>query len=237
MPSLVEELQRDALNSNVRLSDVLRKAKAIAYKLDLPELEAWVEKELNGYPMGDVPGYRTVSGQVKGRNPYHGWQPVHFGSSEMDQIFSKRIVHQKVAELEDVIANVGDGGMLQIPLSAEAKAHLMNATGFDMDFTVMVPSSAAVGILDAVRNALLGWALKLEKSGIIGDGMSFSSEERKRAREEQSVIHIGSIGTFTGTMGSGSGDFTVHGDVINADSKAAILDLIGKFVPARLNSN
>ena len=39
MPSLVEELQRDALNANAKVSDLLRKAKAIAVKLELPELE------------------------------------------------------------------------------------------------------------------------------------------------------------------------------------------------------
>ncbi len=39
MSSLVEELQRDALDHRVRLSDLLRKAKTIAVKLDLPELE------------------------------------------------------------------------------------------------------------------------------------------------------------------------------------------------------
>ncbi len=229
MSSLIEELQRDALDANVRVSDLLRKAKTIAVKLDLPEFGAWVEKELNGYPQGDVPEYRKVSGQVKGRNPFHGWQPVLFPDSEFDRIFSNREVHQKVAELENVVANAGDSGQLQIPLNAEAKAHLMNATGFDMDFTVMVPTSAAVGIVDAVRNALLGWALKLEKSGVKGSEMSFSNDERKKAHEAQAVFHIGTIGTFTGTMGSGSGDFTVQGDVVNADSKAAIELLISKI--------
>jgi hypothetical protein len=49
MASLIEELQHDALNSNVRVGDLLRKAKIIAVKLDLPEFEKWVENELNGY--------------------------------------------------------------------------------------------------------------------------------------------------------------------------------------------
>ncbi len=39
MPSLVEELQRKALDSNTRVADLLRMAKMIAVKLDLPELE------------------------------------------------------------------------------------------------------------------------------------------------------------------------------------------------------
>jgi hypothetical protein len=57
MASLIEELQHGALDSNVRVGDLLRKAKAIAIKLDLPEFEKWVENELNGYPSDTVPGY------------------------------------------------------------------------------------------------------------------------------------------------------------------------------------
>jgi hypothetical protein len=229
MPSLVEELQRDSLNADVSVSDLLRKAKTIAVKLDLPDLEKWVENELNGYPPGDVPKYRIVVGQVKGRNPYHGWQPVQFPNSKAEELFSKRYVFQKAAELESVIANSGVEGHLQIPLAAEAKVLLRNATGFDCDFTVMVPASAAVGILDAVRNALLEWALKLEKSGVRGEGMSFSTDDRKKAHEAPAIYNIETIETFTGNMGSGSGNFIVKGNIINAGSKTAIEALVSKI--------
>jgi hypothetical protein len=229
MSSLIEELQRDALDSSARVSDLLRKAKTIAVKLDLPDLEKWVENELNGYPAGDVPKYRIVVGQVKGRNPFHGWQPVQFPNSKAEESFSKRYVFQKAAELESVIASSGDGGQLQIPLVAEAKALLMDATGFNCDFTVMVPLGAAVGILDAVRNALLEWALKLEKSGVRGEGMSFSTDERKKAHETPAVYNIKTIETFTGNMGSGSGNFIVKGNTINAGSRTAIEALVSRI--------
>ena len=106
---------------------------------------------------------------------------------------------------------------------------LRAATGFDFDFTVVIPPSALAGILDAVRNALLEWALKLEKSGVRGEGMSFSPDERKRAHEAQAVYNIGTIQTFTGNMGSGSGNFSVQANVVNADSKAVIQELIGRI--------
>lgn len=87
MSSLVEELQRDALDHRVRLSDLLRKAKTIAVKLDLPELEKWVQNELNGYQSGaDVPDYRVIIGQLQGFNPFHGWRPVQFNSTDRAEI-------------------------------------------------------------------------------------------------------------------------------------------------------
>jgi len=226
---LVEELQRDALNANVRVSDLLRKAKTIAHKLDLPELAEWVESELNGYPStASVPEYRIVKGQVKGRNPFHGWQPVLFDDENIEDAFSKQPIGQKVAELEDVSARSKNGNLM-VPLSTQAKQLLMRTTGMEMDFAIVVSTSVPVGILDAVRNALLDWSLKLEKSGIRGDGMSFSNEERKKAHETQATYNIGTIQTFTGNMGSGSGNFSVTGNTVNAESKAAIEALVSKI--------
>jgi hypothetical protein len=229
MPSLVEEVQRDALDHRARLSDLLRKAKTIAVKLDLPELEKWVENELNGYQSGaDVPDYRVIIGQVQGFNPFHGWRPVQFNDTVTEQKFTKRHIISQVAELESLVAKSSDG-QLQVSLSAEAQHSLRNVTGFDFEFITAMSASDVVGILDSVRNALLDWALKLEKSGVKGEGMSFSDDERKRAHETQAVYNIGTIGTFTGNMGSGSGNFSVEGNTVNVMSTAAIESLVRKI--------
>jgi hypothetical protein len=228
MSSLVDELQRDALNPDVRVSDLLRKAKTIAVKLDLPELAAWVEKELNGYGDSQVPDYRIIRGRLKGLNPYHGWQPVIFDDPDLEDAFSKQAIGQRVAELEHVVdrGENSERGELMIPLASVAAQHLMRATGQTMEFQIRVSASDPVGILDAVRNALLDWGLKLEQSGIKGEGMSFSNEERKKAHQTHATYNIGSIQTFTGNMGSGSGNFSVDGNVVNGDTKAAILALV-----------
>jgi hypothetical protein len=225
MASLVEELQRDALSPQARVSDLLRKAKTIAVKLDLPDLAGWVEKELNGYADADMPDYRIVHGTVKGRNPYHGWQPVIFNDAKHEDAFSTQRVAQPVAELEDVISRNKEGELL-LPLNSFAKQILMRATGMNLDFGVVVSGSVPVGILNGVRNALLDWSLKLEKAGIRGDGMSFSTEERQKAHEPQVSYNIGTIGTFTGNMGSGSGTFSVQGNIVNSEAKADILRLV-----------
>jgi len=170
MASLVEELQQDALNDRVKVSDLLRKAKAIAHKLNLPELANWVEDELNGYPNDrEVPNYRLLSGQIKGHNPFHGWQPVIFSDLKTEKIMSTVPNGQRVAEIEDLIArSKGKSGQLMHSLSGSQKKMLMQSVGQNMDFTIMLDVSGLVGILDAVRNALLDWSLKLETSRDIG---------------------------------------------------------------------
>lgn len=130
--------------------------------------------------------------------------------------------------MESLVAKSSDG-QLQVPLSAEAQHHLRNVTGFDFEFTTAMSASDVVGILDAIRNALLDWSLKLEKLGVKGEGMSFSDDERKRAHETQAIYNIGKIETFTGNMGSGSGNFTVEGNTVNVVPKAAIESLVRKI--------
>jgi hypothetical protein len=49
MTSLVEELQRDALDSSVSVLDLLRKALVVATKLNIDEFKEWIELELKGY--------------------------------------------------------------------------------------------------------------------------------------------------------------------------------------------
>jgi hypothetical protein len=49
MTSLVEELQKDALNSSVSVLDLLRKALVVATKLNIDEFKEWIELELKGY--------------------------------------------------------------------------------------------------------------------------------------------------------------------------------------------
>src|ERR1035441_1726263 len=79
MESVVLQLQRECLDSRVPILDILRKALVVARKLSLADAQAWIEKELNGYHRSDAPPtHRLLTGQVRVRNPYHGWQPVIF---------------------------------------------------------------------------------------------------------------------------------------------------------------
>ena len=227
MSSLVEELQRGALDPNTKVSDLLRMAKTIAVKLNLPELAVWVDKELSGYPDGDdLPEYRMTKGQVVGHNPYRGWRPVQFGDNQMETTFSTVRLGHKIAELEHLLySSQKDEGHISMTLSAEAGQLLREVTGYNFDFKLRLGASDPIGVLDAVRNALLDWSLKLEQSGIKGEGMSFSNEERKKAHATPATIHIGNIGTFTGNVGSVSGNLNIEGNTINADAKGAISDL------------
>ncbi|MGO8499677.1 hypothetical protein ACC785_38250, partial [Rhizobium ruizarguesonis] len=52
------------------------------------------------------------------------------------------------------------------------------------------------GVVEAVRNAILYWALSLERAGIKGEGFSFDTTERTKALTGSITYNINSIGSF-----------------------------------------
>jgi hypothetical protein len=96
---MVDKLLDEVQDKNVPISNLLRKAKVLASRLDRKDLLAWIDKELSGYgKKGSVPDYRMVHGQVKAWNPYHGWIPVIM--SDAWSMVTTRGVSQSVNELE-----------------------------------------------------------------------------------------------------------------------------------------
>lgn len=183
MASLVIELQRDALNDAVSTENLLRKAKVAAVKLNAHDLTSWIDLELRGYGATDkVPDYRVVYGALKTWNPYNGlWMPVRFPTVDDDEYFSRRGLGSTVAQLEQLIGSVTPEDQLQMRLPAKIRHALME--GQDAAFEPMFIFSANVvrGILSRVRQTVLDWALELETRGVSGEGLSFTSDEKKAA--------------------------------------------------------
>jgi len=76
---IILELQKEATDSKVPASTLLRKALILANKLDCKEDLKWIESELNGYEsIDEIPTYRRLKGIVEAKNPYKGWIPVDF---------------------------------------------------------------------------------------------------------------------------------------------------------------
>jgi len=61
--SLLREIQENTCNTTVKLSDVLRKCKILAARLNYDPLKKWIDKELKGYAKEDnLPAYRIFRG-------------------------------------------------------------------------------------------------------------------------------------------------------------------------------
>jgi hypothetical protein len=187
MGAIVLELQKEALDRKVPVSDLLRKAMVVARKLKVRELEKWIGNELGGYTgdADEVPSYRRLTGQVKVFNRFQGWMPMTFEDPEHAQICSTRLCGQSAAELESLVGGKKDS-TLMMPFPPEIEKQLMASMHpIALQPLLHVPPSAIVGILDTVRNTVLNWALRLEEDGILGEGLAFSASEQARASESR----------------------------------------------------
>lgn len=197
--ALVLELQREALNKNSTVADLLRLALVVARKLGVTEFEQWIDAELNGYKAGSppVPAYRKLTGALKCWNPYNGWIPLHSRDPAMDAKLSKRATTQSIGELESMKPSGKDGGTFIMHFPKELEAQLMSGMDIELQPALLVGGAQLHGVIDAVRNIVLDWSLKLEAAGVLGEDMTFSHEEKDRAAgssvqyqiENQTVIH------------------------------------------------
>lgn len=184
MASLVEELQKDALNHDIKITELLQKSLVVATKLKLDDLATWVRQELDGYGEDEVPKYRELHGAVQVFNPYRGYQPLEFQNVDHAKRFSKMHFNTPIGELEHDLINAQKSGSdaFQVSFSPTVEKMLMDAISYRLQPSLHINASQFQGVLDAVRKIILEWSLKLEEDGITGEEMSFSSEEKNKAQ-------------------------------------------------------
>ena len=198
MTGLVHELQRDAMDSSVSVTDLLRKALVVARKLSVVDIQDWISKELSGYGNSDkIPSYRVTHGEIKAWNPYNGLIPIIIQYHKMAEQLRERAIGQPIGEMESLINNPSKSSEFQVNFPAKIENELMAGMSVPLPPTLHVSHSEIHGVLDAVRNTILEWALKLEEEGIVGEGLSFSKEEKIKAGSNIDIR----IENFQGILG------------------------------------
>ncbi len=213
------------MNSAVPVSDLLRKAKAVATKLKQNDLVSWLESEMSGYALGGtIPEYRRLAARAQFLNPVRGWCPIVGGEHTVAYGGS-------VGEINGLLE--GDGDELVSPAPVEYVRHISQELGMQVDARRVISKAAMGTILDMLRNTVLDWALKLEQAGIHGEGLSFSQNESTKAQSV--VFNIGSIGNATG-LGSFGNNATITANVsgnvqIMAEKVRELVERAEKAVP------
>ena len=194
--AIVIELQRLASDSSHNLGDLVRKALLVATKLSRDDFATWLQQELHGYK-GDVPEYRIVRAEIQVRNPYHGYQPFIIGDTNIEDKLANVSIDQPITEIQALLES--DSDTYFSPFTGEVVAFLMKLQNSiaPLPPTRSISRSAFLGILEVVRTAILEWALRLEREGILGDGLSFSAAERSKAASLPQV----NINNFQGILG------------------------------------
>ncbi|MCQ6339506.1 hypothetical protein NPM06_07420 [Bacillus cereus] len=182
MEAIVLDLQKEAYDS---------KSNVVARKLKLEEFGNWVNEELNGYQSYEkTPEYRNVCGQLKARDLYGGGLiPVLINDPKYTDIITNRKLVQPISEIESY---VGKKGNILVTFPVGQREILSKAIGTETEYFLEVSKNQIGSIVDNVRNIVLEWSLKLEEEGILGEGMSFSKEEKEKAKNQGPLISFGS---------------------------------------------
>ena len=201
MPALVPELVNMASDPNVSTADLLRRALVVARRLAVPDIVEWITSELNGYE-GEVPNYRCLYGELMAFNDVRRQFIECDIHADPDVATALRFhrEHQSVSVLEQIAA--GTGRILRyFPLEIERK--LMAGMLIPLRPALVFSRPQVQGLIDHARNCVLEWALDLEGRNIMGEGMSFTPQEKQAVQEQHyhisnvsgSQIQIGSNGS------------------------------------------
>jgi hypothetical protein len=192
--TLLRELQRDALDPNVDVTTVLRRARVLAARLNNADLVTWIQHELNGYPAeSDLPKYRVLNVEAKA-HLLMGYSQMPRASVMAGQIpeefrhwATTSTLYGSISELSSLIAGAHHG--IEGPWPQEI-AIKFGGAGYGggrvrvqcirawQDISV----SAVVGIVETVRNRLLEFVLQIEAeapgAGEVGPGEATLPQER-----------------------------------------------------------
>ncbi|MBU0824283.1 MAG: hypothetical protein KKA44_14205 [Alphaproteobacteria bacterium] len=231
MAGLVEEIQTKVLDKSVGTTELLRMVKLAAVKLKLDDTVAWVDCELKGYE-GEtgLPDYRKTTGELKCHNPLRGPMPV-YGDAENIRKLSERNILQPISDVEELAANAGGEAWGKLPQSV---IDVINASsgGPPMDYYVHIPNLVFQNISQQVRNLILDWAIEMEKAGVLGDGMKFSSEEQKKAEEAAQNVTIHNYGHLHQGDVTGHQNRTVVGSTDQSINSLEINDTFDQLIQA-----
>lgn len=201
--SIVLQLQELASDAQGDINTLLSKALMVATKLNLDDFRRWVLHEQEGYPEDvDVPDYRIVRADLKGYHPHTGLISCQFNNDEMEETLTTLALTETLSEIIHRMNNQEPGQVISYQFSAEQEqviAPLFSNQSFKP--LRVISASQLFAIVQSVRNRILTWALDLEKQGILGSGITFSSKEKEIAMHGQSI----QIENFQGVFGDVSG--------------------------------
>ena len=230
--SLVEQLQKDILDSSVPLADILRKAKVLASLLKSEDLMLWVDAELKGYAdAGDIPTYRKFHplsyGTLTGINAVvrNVLIPVSVLPDNMREYAENLEIRDGVGEIE-AAATRSEKENCRFPWPAEmvilAREYIQVTGGGTLtDAWRPFSQSDFVDILDQIRTRLLDFLLELQQ--INPDVLESEEALRSVPAEKTSMVVYNNIYGNENVVATGrSFTQTVTQEVVSGDKQSLI---------------
>lgn len=209
--SLLREIQNDAVNSNVKVSDLLRRCKVLAYRLGNDDFKTWVDSELNGYELLDD-------------------IPSNCFPKEFRKNLTTVSLTAPIAEIESlVMGSSKKGKLLQQPWDANFVAMFSNKVYEHMvcvQAWKVIPSTKLEGIVDIVKTKILNFVLEIEV--INPEAGEAELNSNPISQEKVSQIFNINISGNVGNLASGNSHSTIQ-QSNNTEIPKEFMELIAKI--------
>jgi hypothetical protein len=174
--SLLQQIQLKAVDSKTDPADLLRMCLILSERLDHEPLKNWVESELDGYAQDSkVPRYRQLKskfiyGDLMGFNCKlsNTLIPLSIIPEQIRSLVTETEMREGIKQLESLLKKGPDAPLCRL-WPADALPVVEVHKHFREDFVLTrawtsIDQGSIVGVIDAVRNKVLKFALEVEKS-------------------------------------------------------------------------
>lgn len=226
MPALVSELVNAAIDPTVSSAELLRRALVITRRLGVSELVEWINGELNGYRSGEVPEYRRIRGQLVLKNPIRGPIPLFADPDQMESLTNFSI-RQSLPELIELSkSTTGIYGHFPVSVEQNLMRMVQESNGVALRPALQLSTIQIRGVIEKVRSRVLEWALDLETKGVLGEGMTFSQEEKQIVQQQH--YHFGDISGSQIQIGTSESSQHQAGD--DTSALAGLIEHLTAFI-------
>ena len=107
---LIDELIDQLTDRSYKLTDVLVKAKVLAFKLKSEEITSWINSEINGYSEENIPSYRKIPARVTGTlsNGFYRESNVQLPLSYLSEDEIEKVSYMNISQSISAIENFID---------------------------------------------------------------------------------------------------------------------------------
>jgi hypothetical protein len=165
--------------------------------------------------------------EFQGYNPFHGWQPIIWSDAKnIEGLFEPRQITTAAGPLEQM-AN-GDGQALFV-LAPKLKAQIISMLELPTDVRCLLNKSEVMEIVSYLRNEVLRWSMELGRVGVVGEGPSFSSQEREKVQRFEFHFHdVQNVSNLLGDIAKGGG-ITINQQASHGVDPVALTDLAAQL--------
>lgn len=226
--NLIKNIETNCHTQEIRLADILRQCKSLAYKLDYSPLKNWVNYELTGYYDSiELPDYRSVKyvpifGDLQGLHfgniVFLNQRPLGVKSSfpkEHIKSLHTRQFSENVAGLQAIIdSSKGESIPFSLPMSVYP--HLETYTNASLVRAYrLVSFDVVVGILDTIKTRILDFTLEIKDLQLdleYDNSNTIDSIFKEFILKSPNIYYINTIHSV-GSMNQNPGNFSIGGSV------------------------